>query len=48
MTGFEPWTSVIGSNHSTKWATTTGLGKWNLFQDEKAKKSLLFLLGLGR
>ena len=23
MTGFEPWTSGIGSNHSTNWATTT-------------------------
>ena len=23
MTGFEPWTSGIGSDHSTNWATTT-------------------------
>ena len=40
--------SVIRSNDSTNWATTTGLGKWNLFQDEIAKKCLMFLLGLGR
>ena len=25
MTGFEPRTSGIGSNHSTNWATTTSL-----------------------
>ena len=25
MTGFEPWTSGIGSDHSTNWATTTSL-----------------------
>ena len=23
MTGFEPWTSGIGSDRSTNWATTT-------------------------
>ena len=25
MTGFEPWISGVGSNHSTNWATTTAL-----------------------
>ena len=25
MTGFEPWTSGIGSDRSTNWATTTAL-----------------------
>ena len=25
MTGFEPWTSGIGSDRSTNWATTTSL-----------------------
>ena len=30
MTGFEPWTSGIGSDRSTNWATTTAQSSGNL------------------
>ena len=30
MTGFEPWTSGVESNHSTNWATNTFL-KFSIF-----------------
>ena len=33
MTGFEPWSSDIGSDRSTNWATTTALeplSDWSL------------------
>ena len=43
MTGFELWTSGIGSNRSTNWATTTA--QKNLFSYFKLEETIFHKTG---